>query len=75
MNAAPFVSTGELPDSSRVIARVEEAHELFRTNDDGSASDVYPALARVSPGLFGICVAAVDGRGTQSETPRPSSRS
>ena len=62
MHAAPFVSTGELPDSSQVIARVEEAHELFRTNDDGTASDVYPALARVSPDLFGICVAAVDGR-------------
>jgi hypothetical protein len=62
MHATPFVSTGELPDSSQVIARVKEAHELFRTNDDGTASDVYPALARVSPGLFGICVAAVDGR-------------
>ena len=25
-------------------------------------SDVYPALRRVSPGLFGVCVTAVDGR-------------
>ena len=25
-------------------------------------SEVYPALARVPPELFGICVAAVDGR-------------
>jgi glutaminase len=28
----------------------------------GSVSDVYPALRRVSPALYGVCVVAVDGR-------------
>ena len=30
--------------------------------EGGSVSDVYPALGRVSPALYGVCVAAVDGR-------------
>jgi len=56
-----FVSTGLLPDPDRVRAVVDEAYERFRPEEGGTVSDVYPALARVPPGRFGICVAAVSG--------------
>ena len=38
-----------------------EAHERYRSTADGAVSDVYPALARVPPDLFGICVVATHG--------------
>jgi glutaminase len=57
-----FVSTGALPPDERAKALVEDAYERFRDNDEGELSDVYPALLRVSPDLFGICV--VSARGT-----------
>lgn len=58
---AGFVSTGRLPDADRVRALVEEAYERHRTNTDGACSQVYPALARASPELFGISVVGIDG--------------
>jgi glutaminase len=62
MSAEPaFVSTGSLPRDELVSSLVAEAYERFRTNDEGAISDVYPALERVSPELFGICVAGTDG--------------
>ena len=33
----------------------------IRSTDDGAVSEVYPALARVPPDLFGICVVATHG--------------
>ncbi len=60
--AAPvYVSTGSLPPPDHVTALVTEAHELFALVDEGSVSGVYPALAAVSPGLFGIAVVGTDG--------------
>jgi glutaminase len=61
-DAPPFVSTGQLPDSELVERWVDEALERFRNVADGTPSDLYPALARVSPDLFGICVVATTGR-------------
>ncbi len=58
---SPFVSTGELPPAERARELVLEAHERFRSTADGAVSDVYPALARVPPDLFGICVVATHG--------------
>ena len=58
---APYVSTGRLPSPDVVRALVAEAHERFRTNRDGRVSDVYPALAKVPPDLFGLCVVGVNG--------------
>jgi glutaminase len=58
---SPFVSTGHLPADDLVDRLVVEAHDRYRTNDEGSLSDVYPALARVPRGLFGICVAGIGG--------------
>ena len=56
------VSTGRLPSPEIVQAMVTEAHEHVRSNADGSVSQVYPALARVQPDLFGICIAGTNGR-------------
>ena len=58
----PYVSTGRLPPEDDVRALVDEAHRRYRDVDAGVVSDVYPALTRVAPGLFGVCVTAVDGR-------------
>jgi glutaminase len=58
---SPFVSTGHLPEDDLVDRLVVEAYERYRTNDEGSLSDVYPALERVPGGLFGICVAGIRG--------------
>ncbi len=57
----PFVSTGGLPPSDLVKSLVAESHERFRSNTLGATSQVYPALARVRPDLFGICVVGTNG--------------
>ena len=59
--SATFVSTGELPQPELVRLLVTEAHERFAAVDEGEPSQVYPALARVSPRLFGICVVGARG--------------
>lgn len=56
-----YVSTGDLPAPEVVAALVEEAHARLRDDPAGAPSDVYPALARVPPDLFGICVASTAG--------------
>jgi glutaminase len=56
-----YVSTGGLPDVDRIRALVVEAYETFATERDGAVSTVYPALARVDPALFGICVVSTRG--------------
>lgn len=63
-NDAPFenVSTGRLPEPAVVQRLIEEAHEAFKDEAEGTVSQVYPALARVTPGLFGIAVAGVGGK-------------
>ncbi|HEY3560145.1 MAG TPA: glutaminase, partial [Kribbella sp.] len=57
-----YVSTGDLPGVASVALLVEAAYERFHGIADGAVSDVYPALARVDPNTFGLCVAGVDGR-------------
>ena len=57
----PYVSTGHLPPKDQVAALVAEAHRRFASNTEGKNSTVYPALERVSPNLFGICVVGVEG--------------
>ncbi len=57
----PFISTGHLPDAETIAALIREAHDRFASNTEGANSHVYPALARVSPGLFGVCLAATSG--------------
>jgi glutaminase len=57
----PYVSTGRLPPAHRVTGLVDEAYELYRGVSTGETSSVYPALSRVEPELFGICVASSGG--------------
>jgi glutaminase len=61
VTAAPYISTGHLPQQEMVQTAVEEAHRRFRSNTDGENSQVYPALARVPSELFGICVVGTSG--------------
>ena len=58
----PYVSTGHLPPPEQVRAIITESYRRFQTNTEGQNSQVYPALARVSPELFGICVVGTDGQ-------------
>jgi glutaminase len=58
---ARFVSTGALPSPETVRTLVAEAYERYRLDAAGACSDVYPALTRVPPALFGICVAGTNG--------------
>lgn len=58
----PYVSTGHLPKPETVQSLVEDAHRRFKSNTDGKNSEVYPALARVPSGLFGVCVVGTSGR-------------
>jgi glutaminase len=60
-DVASPVSTGKLPLPDRVRALVQEAHQRFKSNDEGEIADYYPALASVPRDLFGICVAGTDG--------------
>lgn len=52
---------GELPDFEEIEKLVAEAFAQVSPVTDGVVSQVYPALARVSPDLFGFCVVGVDG--------------
>jgi glutaminase len=56
-----YVSTGHLPRPDVIQALVCEAHSPFKANTEGENSQVYPALARVSSQLFGVCVAGTGG--------------
>ena len=38
-----------------------EAYERYRTIAEGATSEVYPALARVTPDLFGVCAVGTSG--------------
>jgi glutaminase len=58
---APYVSTGHLPPPEQVRNLVAEAYERYRSTTDGQNSQVYPALARVSSHLFGICAVGTNG--------------
>ncbi len=70
-----YISTGGLPSDELVRSLVVEAYERFGTNRDGSVSTVYPALARVDPAVFGICVVARTARSSASATTMSRSRS
>lgn len=58
---AEYVSTGHLPPPEDVRTWLQGAYETFRINTEGENSQVYPALARVSRDLFGICVVGTNG--------------
>lgn len=51
-----YISTGRLPAPDVIKKLVTEAYKRFESDKQGQNSQVYPALARVPTGLFGICV-------------------
>lgn len=55
------VSTGHLPSPETVKALVNEAHQQFRSIDDGKVADYIPILAKTPRHLFGVCVVGVSG--------------
>jgi len=57
----PYVSTGHLPDPGDVGAILAETLAQYAHNTDGQVSQVYPALARADPALFGLSVVATSG--------------
>jgi glutaminase len=57
----PYVSTGHLPPADEVVRLVGDAYERYKSNADGTNSQVYPALAEVPSDLFGICVVGTNG--------------
>lgn len=56
------VSTGQLPTPEDVRALVDEAHARYRGVSSGEVADYIPALASVSPDLFGVSIVGVNGR-------------
>jgi glutaminase len=58
----PFVSSGSLPTPAFVQQTIEDAYQLYRHNNEGKNSQVYPALARVPSDLFGICIVSAAGK-------------
>jgi glutaminase len=58
---APYVSTGQLPSPDLVRRSVDEAYGRYRAAAGGERSRIYPALARVPAGLFGICAVGTSG--------------
>ena len=54
-------STGHLPPSELVAALVWKAYDLFKGDQEGKVADYIPALARVSPDLFGLSLVGVNG--------------
>lgn len=56
-----YVSTGHLPPAESVVQWVNSAHSRYAGNHEGAVSAVYPALARVRPDRFGICVVGTGG--------------
>ncbi|EJB8471872.1 glutaminase A [Citrobacter freundii] len=55
--ATTFAQT--TPDYAKLI---EQAHQKFKSNNDGKVADYIPALATYSPKNFAITIATVDGK-------------
>jgi len=58
---AAYVSTGSLPPPDRIRTLVDAAWTTFAPIADGAVSRVYPALERMAPELFGLCLVGVSG--------------
>ena len=61
LTASSPVSTGHLPPAERVRALVAEAHERFKSIDEGKNADYIPALAKVPSELYGLCIVGTSG--------------
>ena len=59
--ANAVVSTGHLPDPDLVARLVREAHDRYKSLDEGKVADYIPALGRVDRNLFGFTIVGVNG--------------
>ena len=61
-DASPgHVSTGQLPTPAEARRLIEAAYERYRGVRDGTVASYIPALASMSPDLFGLSVVAANG--------------
>jgi glutaminase len=60
----PFgrASSGHLPSAELVVRLVAEAHNRFKSNQEGKNSAAYPALERVPSDLFAVCLVGTNGK-------------
>jgi glutaminase len=60
----PFgrASSGHLPSTELVTRLVAEAHNRFKSNQEGKNSAAYPALERVPSDLFAVCLVGTNGK-------------
>ncbi|WP_204524969.1 glutaminase A [Citrobacter cronae] len=56
-SATSFAQTA--PDYAKII---DQAHQKYKSNNDGKVADYIPALATYSPKNFAITIATVDGK-------------
>lgn len=54
-------ATGAPPSWEAVDEHVARAYKRYRGDSEGAVADYIPVLASADPGLFGLCVAEVDG--------------
>lgn len=59
--AVAAVSTGTLPRPELVGRLMHEAYDRYCKLNEGTVADYIPALAKVSPDLFGLCAVGVNG--------------
>src|SRR5262245_50007717 len=57
-----YVSTGHLPPEADVKRLVTEAYRLYGSLEEGTNSQVYPALAEVRSDLLGVSVVGTNGQ-------------
>jgi len=57
-----YISTGHLPEGADVAAALRQVHARYVTETGGKVSQVYPALARVPAGLFGVSIVTTTGK-------------
>lgn len=56
-----FISTGQLPASSRVRDLILEAYQRYKTHDEGRNADYIPILAKTRRDLFSLCMVGING--------------
>ncbi len=62
MNDTWRVSTGDLPEPGEIRRLMDDAHDRFRSIDDGAVADYIPALASADPTLFGAAITGVSAQ-------------
>ncbi|MFB2581662.1 glutaminase A [Herbiconiux sp. P15] len=55
------VSTGRVPDGSRIEHVLDAAYTRAKGHREGNVADYIPVLAAADPELFGVCVVGIDG--------------